>query len=115
MKHNTLSLSLLLSAALVVPSFAMAELIDHNQASVTADNSTMPTKQSIQEDETDLTPLQPSINNSYQTKSAAVDANTQELDQQNNAEEHLSVTPSTDYAAPQDPEVATPIAEDDFQ
>lgn len=121
MKHNTLSLSLLLSAALAVPTLAMAELIDYNEAPATADASTMPVEEAVQEG-TDLTTNQPNVdsinqpdvNNGYEAKNGAMEANNQELEQ-SNAEEYPLVTAPTDYAAPQDPEVENPVAEDDFQ
>ena len=131
MKHNTLSLSLLLSAALVVPTVAMAELIGYNETPAAANGSTMPTEEAVKEDNTDLTTLQPNVNNVNQPSindgsqvtndigseaaNNTVDAGTQQLGQQNNAEAYPPVTTPTDYAAPQDPEAEAPATEDDFQ
>ncbi len=123
MKHNTLSLSLLLSAALAVPTLAMAELIDYNEAAATADPSVMQVEGAVQEGTTDLTTdqsnvdsaHQTNVNNGYEADNSAMEANTQGLDEQSNAEEYPPVTAPTDYAAPQDPEVENPVAEDDFQ
>ncbi|WP_367106750.1 hypothetical protein [uncultured Psychrobacter sp.] len=142
MKLNTLSLSLLLSSALVVPTLAMADSTDYSRAAVEVGTTsdTLPAEGSLQPGSGEILTTQPNIDNGYATETitenGTLDQGTlnqgtmnqnamnqgtmnqqgfdEELSQQSNVEAYPPVTTpaNTDYAAPVEPEA--PLADDNF-
>ncbi|WP_367104971.1 hypothetical protein [uncultured Psychrobacter sp.] len=137
MKLNTLSLSLLLSSALVVPTLAMADSTDYSRAAVEVGTTsdTLPAEGSLQPGSGEILTTQPNIDNGYATETitenSTLDQGTlnqgtmnqnsmnqqgfdEELSQQSNVEAYPPVTTpaNTDYAAPVEPEA--PLADDNF-
>ncbi|WP_367111210.1 hypothetical protein [uncultured Psychrobacter sp.] len=70
MKLNTLSLSLLLSCALVVPTLAMADSTDYSRAAVEVGTTsdTLPAEGSLQPGSGEILTTQPNIDNGYATE-----------------------------------------------
>lgn len=125
MKQNTLSLSLLLSAALVVPAVAMADSMPYDE---TAEMDTIPAEKTWDEESNELAApaAQPNIDNGYETETIdendAVDPDSEALNPQYNDEEYPPAVEPTDndYAPvepiqPAEPALEAPIADDTFQ